>query len=364
MSDKSSQMMSDAMNLINNMVKEMDNLIVNPLTDKCHVCNNGKVNCNHSSTFFKKGNKLLQLEEMLWKHEMGFLVLCDENLEGRKEQKNDIVDWMMGDKGWTRGQIDDLFDRYLKEIELAHGVYDPDKDSNVSDILVACSEMANRTEYISDEHEEGYYLGHEEAETIAIKAERSYTAKLNFWNGFIYKGEAELKLHDKMADFIEPLVDVTAKLFRTMGKEPCALHLIVDEVYARYGRQLGNMVQALDRKFKACFARLDILRFEEKRLGYNGWLTFNNVLFSAQGRTPKEDKWNSALLPDKLVEWEAKREIERNNIELAKELVTGLYLEDESYEELAEEIGLDGDMAMEMVNDLNRQAFLAERVLN
>lgn len=163
-----------------------------------------------------------------------------------------------------------------------------------------------------DHEEEAHDDEADEMDRIAMFSMGKVEAKLFWYNSKLHALNEELELHDKIADALD----------------------IIPSLENITNKQRNNW-----RNYRIkCFSRIDELR-RAKKLSYDGWFIFNNVLLETLGQEPKAYQYGEMKdISNKISFYEARKEEARNAIETDKPLVKESKLEDESYLLLQAEI--------------------------
>jgi len=161
--------------------------------------------------------------------------------------------------------------------------------------------------------EEACYQDYQsELDRIATMSLGKVEAKLAWYDSKLFRLNEELKLHDIIQDALDIIPDMDSISYKHR------------ESWRKY-------------RIK-CFNRIDTLR-KNKKLSYNGWFLFNNILLEKIGREPKEYQYGDMhLLADTITHYENLKEAARNKIETDKELVRCERLPEENYLALHDEI--------------------------
>ena len=270
-------------------------------TNTCSSCN--------ATHFIPSGRGSLQeISEILVLNKHGIKEIPDcykhdlrDRLYADTDDNMGICTWMIKKKNWTKASVISLLETYEQAALDANRNTDGE---DVSMCLISCSDMANRTEFKTDEYEDAYHMYQDELESIATKAARTPEARLHWYKARLEGMYVELALHDKIQDALDAIP--------TTGRWDARSRVYAD--------------------------RIDTL-YREKKLSYDGWYVFKNQIRAKAGSKPmKEPKYSLNLLPDRISYYESKMEQAKKDMWDNKPLVTGMQLETEDMGELIEEI--------------------------
>lgn len=277
-----------------------------------------EMTCTCTDHYIPTGSgTLLAVSELLVLHTEGAKELCPVYERELRDKLNDTINWMHSTKGWGKDAIINLLRKYKDEILEANNLRNWDKEeweknNPQADILVNCSEAADRRFHQDDEYRDAYQEYQDELEYIATKSMRSVEAKLSWYDKKLHMLNTELKLHDIIQDALDIIPHFNKSAY-TVSKK------------------WGDYV-------KKCFIRIDQLR-SDKKLSYTGWFLFNNQLLEKIGRETKEFQYGEIrLLADTISYYENLKEEARQKIASDKPLVVESQLPCEGYVELHDEI--------------------------
>ncbi len=297
---------------------------------------------NNSKYYIPSGKgSLIVVCEMLCLHTEGVRELEPEHEKELRKKMMSTLEWMKT-KGWDNASLIGLLYSYKRQILKANGLRDWEREDYLkhnpqADILVNCSDAANRIYFSDDEYRDAYQEYQDELEYITTKSMRSVEAKLSWYDKKLYMLNTELKLHDIIQDVLD-----------TVPMYGCRPYVKADEVSA-YGRQYhGPDAQEIYKNVylwkkagelvRKAFQLIDNKR-KQKKLSYTAWFLFNNQLLEKIGEEQREFPYGEIrYLPDIISYYENLKEEARQKIASEKPLVVEAQLPSDGYVDLHDEI--------------------------